>query len=78
MLRPVRIGFFTSLQGHNGVSPTRQRGDGFRGSLGSSPNQMQHHLHRVGGVFSAGLPEQAAVGLGLAMGISGALVTLGL
>lgn len=50
-LRPVPIGFVASLQGQNGgVSPIRRS----RGSLGSSPSQMQHHLHRVGAVLSAG------------------------
>lgn len=45
VLRPVPIGPFTSPQGHNsGVGPIRQHGDGSRGSLGSSPSQMQRRL----------------------------------
>lgn len=52
-------------------------GVGSRGSLGSSPRQLQHRLHHAGAVLGAGLAKQAAVGLGVAVGGSGALVTPG-
>lgn len=55
----------------------RQHGDRSRGSLDSSLSQMQHRLHHVGAVLGAGLAEQAAVGLGLAVGVSRALVSPG-
>lgn len=52
-------------------------GVGSRGSLGSSPRQLQHRLHHAGAVLGAGLAKQAAVGLGVAVSGSGALVTPG-